>query len=98
MLYEHCTWASPDIIYFTGAVAARGRLLYDDYPIHITAVNCTGVESRLYGCSLTFTSEDTQFCAVDQGVICQGQSVHVHVYIRLMQNEPHLPVKIHNYA
>lgn len=64
---------SVGVIIYTGAIAARGRLLYDDYPVHITAVNCSGVETRLYGCSLTFTLEDTQSCAVDQGVICQGQ-------------------------
>ena len=61
------------IIMYTGAIAARGRLLYDNYPVHVTAVNCTGVETRLYGCSLTFNLEDAQSCAVDQGVICQGQ-------------------------
>ena len=58
---------------YAGAVAARARLLYDDYPVHITAVNCTGVETRLFDCSPVFTLDDTQFCGVDQGVICQGQ-------------------------
>ena len=59
----------------TGAIAARGRLPSDDTPrpVIIRAVNCTGVETTLYGCSLTFAS--FQSCAVDQGVTCQVQTL-----------------------
>ena len=59
---------------YTGAIAARGRLFNDDTPVHISAVNCTGLETTLYSCSLTFTLEDAQSCAVDQGVTCQGEA------------------------
>ena len=60
---------------YSGAIAARGRLPSDDTPrpVIIRAVNCTGVETTLYGCSLTFAS--AQSCAVDQGVTCQGQTL-----------------------
>ena len=63
------------VINYTGAIAARGRLLSDDTPrpVILRAVNCTGVETTLYGCSLTFAS--AQPCAVDQGVTCQGQKL-----------------------
>ena len=60
---------------YSGAIAARGRLPSDDTPrpVIIRAVNCTGDETTLYGCSLTFAS--AQSCAVDQGVTCQGQTL-----------------------
>ena len=59
----------------SGAIAARGRLPSDDTPrpVIIRAVNCTGVETTLYGCSLTFAS--AQSCPNDQGVACQGQNI-----------------------
>ena len=72
-LYEHGNWVLLDVIH-TGAIAAKGRLFNDDTPVHISAVNCTGLETTLYSCSLTFTLEDTQSCAVDQGVACQGEA------------------------
>ena len=75
MLHVTLTIAELYIYNYTGAIAARGRLLSDDTarPVIIRAVNCTGVETTLYGCSLMFVS--AQSCAVDQGVTCQGQTL-----------------------
>lgn len=53
----------------TGAIAATGRLIIDDYPAHIDAVNCSGSEAMLTDCD--FSLSDGQSCS-ESGVICQG--------------------------
>ena len=54
----------------TGAIAATGRLITDDYPAHLDAVNCSGSETVLTDCILGLHS-DGQACS-EAGVICQG--------------------------
>ena len=83
---------------YTGTIAARGRLLNDDIPVHISAINCTGVETTLYGCSLTFTLEDLQSCAVDQGVACQGEAyvLYLNMFVYEWRTAVCVTFTVHN--
>ena len=61
----------------SGAMAAYGSLISDNYPTRVYGVNCTGSESSLFNCPIHFTLEGVSYshCTNDAGVICQGEWV-----------------------
>ena len=60
----------------SGAMAAYGSLISDNYPTRVYGVNCTGSESTLFKCPIHLTLQNvsyTQCANNDAGVICQGE-------------------------
>ena len=70
----------------SGALAAYGSLISDDYPTRIYGVNCTGNEENILNCPIHLTSKGVEYteCANgdDAGVFCQGINNLTEIYYK----------------
>ena len=69
----------------SGALAAYGSLISDDYPTRIYGVNCTGNEENILNCPIHFTSKGVEYteCATgDAGVFCQGMNTLTEIFYK----------------
>ena len=62
--------------FYTGAMAAYGRIISDSYPTRVYRVNCTGSERELFDCPVHLLPPGASYSSCSQndaGVICQGK-------------------------
>lgn len=62
---------------FIGAIAAANRFSTASIPTNVNSVNCTGDETALYNCAVTYGG---QACISDDaGVVCQESSINRNI-------------------